>query len=149
MLSLLRELSLFISYLVPLFFLCLLLVLIITYTCVYVVSGSQLFNFMPIIHCLLKPNCQFLPILVTPLLQQVDTLSLSLTSSLVFISYHNLFTAMLSLLVAGTRKFKSFQLKAGFWESIKSGYFQFSAHQTCIVQILCIFTGNWPLCALF
>nr|KYP39084.1 Acetyltransferase NSI [Cajanus cajan] len=35
--------------------------------------------------------------------------------------YHNLFTFMLSLLVAATRKFKSFQLKAGFWESIKSG----------------------------
>ncbi|KAG4922286.1 hypothetical protein JHK86_051099 [Glycine max] len=44
-----------------------------------------------------------------------------LPSSLVFISYHNLFAVMLSLLVSATRKFKSFQLKAGFWESIKSG----------------------------
>ncbi|KAL2330500.1 hypothetical protein Fmac_018081 [Flemingia macrophylla] len=49
-----------------------------------------------------------------------DTLSL-LASSLVFVSDHNLFTVMLSPLVAATRKFKSFQLKAGFWESIKSG----------------------------
>ena len=48
-----------------------------------------------------------------------------LPSSLVFISYHNLFAVMLSLLVSATRKFKSFQLKAGFWESIKSGYLQF------------------------
>ncbi|KAL9315164.1 hypothetical protein ACSQ67_016165 [Phaseolus vulgaris] len=31
-----------------------------------------------------------------------------------------------SFATTATRKFKSFQLKAGFWESIKSGYLQFS-----------------------
>ncbi|KAK8466393.1 hypothetical protein PHAVU_008G079900 [Phaseolus vulgaris] len=58
---------------------------------------SQLFHFMPIMHSLLQLNFYFLPILITPLLQQI------------------------SMLAAATRKLKSFQLKAGFWESIKSG----------------------------
>lgn len=56
---------------------CFFLLLLWLYISVSFVSGSQLFHFMPIIHCLLKHNYYFLPILVTPLLLQVDTLSLS------------------------------------------------------------------------